>query len=668
MSEAKNTDPLKELDLDLEFLPAWAQKPNDAKPFANYAGDERPRSRGRGDWGDRSPQRRDDNRGRDFKGRDAKGGGQDRKRDGDRDRGPGGNREGGQRPKFQKRDGKRPFDKKGGFRRNDPPPRPPLELDVAIQPEKNGVESLARQIKHTGRSYPLFDIARLILAKPERYLVVLKTRKKQDGSIAQPLFFCQMDETVWLSEEQAVDHVLSRHFDTFYKTEKIETDPPKGTYTFVAQCGMSDQILGPPNYHGYQDKLRAMHADRFPRLPFDVFKSRVKIVHDEEVVKQWLDDQSWKTEYIAINLPEETKLESREVVREHFCQHHLANMITSVDDVALKASVFNKKTPPRMQNLARYELDDQRRFPLKIVNVLSQEFSSHGLQFFKRKKSVTHVSVSRPHHLNLEQTPVSDSIRNIVTFVIDNRDCTRRMILDKFAPEPEKPEVAEAPAEGDEPKPAPPLSPERTAILSDLHWLVHQGHVIEYANGQMEIAPKPQPPQQKKKKPRPPKPPKAEKPETGGESSTSSQTPADTPAAEETKLPETPEPSTAKPESSAETSVPEASDMTEIPEPSQALGQADTDEPTETGGTSSTSSQTPAEAPAAEETKPAETSELSVAEPEPNAETPVSEASDATESTEPTEASAVAEEPAAAEEIPAPADTPAEETPANPAG
>jgi hypothetical protein len=105
-----------------------------------------------------------------------------------------------------------------------------------------------------------------------------------------------VDETVWLSEDQALDHVLSRHFDTFYKTDKTEIDPPKGTYTFVAQCGMSDQILGPPNYHGYQDKLRALHADRFSRLPFDVFKSRVKIIHDEEVVKQWLDDQSWKTE------------------------------------------------------------------------------------------------------------------------------------------------------------------------------------------------------------------------------------------------------------------------------------------------------------------------------------------------------------------------------------
>ena len=636
MSEAKNTDPLNELDLDLEFLPAWAQKPNDAKPFANYAGEERSRSRGRGDWSDRSPRQRDDNRGRDFKGR----GDRDRGPGDNRDRGPGGSRDGDQRPKFQKRDGKRPFDKKGGFRRDAPPPRPPLELDVAIQPEKNGVESLARQIKHTGRSYPLFDIARLILAKPERYLVVLKTRKKEDGSVAQPLFFCQVDETVWLSEDQAVDHVLSRHFDTFYKTDKIEIDPPKGTYTFVAQCGMSDQVLGPPNYHGYQDKLRALHADRFSRLPFDVFKSRVKIVHDEEVVKKWLDDQSWKTEYIAINLPEEIRLESRVAVREHFRQHHLSNLISSVSDVALKASVFNKKTPPRMQNLVRYAIDDQRRFPLKVVNMLSQEFSSHGLQFFKRKKSVTHVSVSRPHHLNLEQTPVSDSIRNIVTFVSENKDCTRRMILDKFAPEPEKPETAEAPAEGDEPKAPPPLSPERTAILSDLHWLVHQGHVGEYANGQMEIAPKPQPPQQKKKKPRPPKTPKTEPTATGGTSSTSPQTPVDAPAAEETKPAEKPDPS-------AEPPAPEASDTPEADEPAEA--KATTEEP-----------------PAAEE---------SDAKDESAAESTAPEASDTVEAPEPSQAlgqadepPAVAEEPPAADEGPAQDDSSAEETPANPAG
>ncbi|MEY3925422.1 MAG: hypothetical protein RIQ63_773, partial [Actinomycetota bacterium] len=30
----------------------------------------------------------------------------------------------------------------------------------------------------------------------------------------------------------------------------------------------------------------------------------VRIVRDEEVVKKWVDDQSWKTQYVCLNLPE----------------------------------------------------------------------------------------------------------------------------------------------------------------------------------------------------------------------------------------------------------------------------------------------------------------------------------------------------------------------------
>ena len=80
--------------------------------------------------------------------------------------------------------------------------------------------------------------------------------------------------------------------------------------------------------------------------------------------------------------------------------------------------------------------------------------------------------------------------------------------------EHEKTEVAVATEDCSTPQPDAPLSPERTAVLSDLHWLVHQGHIIEYANGQMEIAPKPQQPQQKKKNSKLEKEPKKEKPMT----------------------------------------------------------------------------------------------------------------------------------------------------------
>jgi hypothetical protein len=130
----------------------------------------------------------------------------------------------------------------------------------------------------TGRAYPLFDIAQMILQRPERHIVSFGIKKNAEGKPLQPLFVCALDDSLWLSENEAVEHVLKKHFGTFYQAERTATEPPKGKYTFVAQCGISGVILGPPNYHDYQTQLRKLHTERFSRMPFDTFKSRVKIV------------------------------------------------------------------------------------------------------------------------------------------------------------------------------------------------------------------------------------------------------------------------------------------------------------------------------------------------------------------------------------------------------
>jgi hypothetical protein len=459
------------LDLDLHFLPAWAQKPAENQ-YSKFEGGEEPTDRRRGD----RRERRLDRGPRRFEGR---GPGQGFRGE----RGPG--RESGRPGPGPGERGRRP-------ERTEPPP-PPLEVNVSFIPEEKGVESLARQIRLTGRAYPLFDIAFLILKKPDRYNVRFGVIKKPDGQVAQPLFVCALDDTLWLSEQEAVDYVLGKHFSTFYQAEKTPTDPPKGTYTFVAQCGMSGAILGPPNYHDYQSKLRKLHAERFSRMPFEVFKSRIKIVRDEAVVKKWLEDQSWKTEYIGLNVPETIKFSNREEVEQHFRQTHLANVIKSVESHTLSGTAAQALPTAALQRLVRRSWDEQMRFPLKMVNVLSQQFAGHGLQFFKVNKSVTHVAVARPRYLDLELTPVSEGVRKIVDFIQQTPNCTRRKILEALAPAPAAP-----PAEGTPPGTEPPPTPEMAALISDLHWLIHQGHVIEFAKGLIELARKPIP--------RPPKP------------------------------------------------------------------------------------------------------------------------------------------------------------------
>ncbi len=388
---------------------------------------------------------------------------------------------------------------------------------MTIVPDEKGIESLARQIRVTGRAYPLFDIAFLILQKPERQQIRFDIIKKPDGTPAQPLFLCALDDTLWLSEDEAVGHVLGKHFGTFYKAERTPTDPPKGTYTFVAQCGMSGAILGPPNHHDYQNQLRKLHAERFSRMPFEAFKARVKIVKDEAVVKKWIEDQSFKTEYNCLNVPEALKLASREDVEKHFRQVHAANIIKPVETYTLSGPAAKQLRSPELQRLLRFTWDDQRRFPLKVATTLSQQFAGHGLQFFKVNRTVTHVSVARPHFLDLEATPVSEGVKCIVDFVNQHPKTTRRKLFEILAPTPAPSApapmvaatatavpVSAAPADAAAapvPALAPEASPEQAALAGDLHWLIHQGHVIEFANGILETAkrPLPKPPKPEKK-------------------------------------------------------------------------------------------------------------------------------------------------------------------------
>jgi hypothetical protein len=390
---------------------------------------------------------------------------------------------------------------------------------VSILPDEKGIESLARQIRVSGRAYPLFDIAHLILQKPERQQIRFEVIKKPDGQPAQPLFLCALDDSLWLSEDQAVAHLLSRQFGTFYQTEKTPTDPPKGTYTFVGQCGMSGIVLGPPNHHDYQNQLRKLHTERFSRMPFEAFKARVKIVRDEAVVKKWIEDQSFKTEYVCLNMPEPLKLPNREEVEKHFRQTHLPNLVKPVESHTMSGPAARQLRSPEMQRLLRATWEEQRRFPLRVATTLSQQFSGHGLQFFKVNRTVTHVSVARPHFLDLEATPVSEGVKKIVDYINAHPKCTRRKLFDALAPGP-APKAAPAPtaaapapapagteaastappAAAPAPAPAPEATPEQTALAGDLHWLIHQGHVIEFANGILDTAKKPLP--------KPPKPAK----------------------------------------------------------------------------------------------------------------------------------------------------------------
>ena len=165
------------------FLPAWAQEPSASK-YAKYEGEtERFDRRGDRDRRGPRPPRRDGPPGP--------------RRDGNRPSGDrrGPPRPGGGAPRAGRRAaagvsaGPRPDFRRGEPRERRPPPPPLPEIDLSLRPEEKGVESLARQIKMTGRAYPLFDIAQMILQKPERHTVVFSCQEERRGQ-TRPAAVC----------------------------------------------------------------------------------------------------------------------------------------------------------------------------------------------------------------------------------------------------------------------------------------------------------------------------------------------------------------------------------------------------------------------------------------------------------------------------------------------
>ena len=243
-------------------------------------------------------------------------------------------------------------------------------------------------------------------------------------------------------------------------------------------------------------------------MPFEVYKARVKIVRDEEVVKKWVEDQSWKTEYVCLNMPEPLKLADHGGGRETFPRdpqgkHHQAGRNAHDDRHGCAHPAQPGTGAPGAHRLGR-----SKAFPAADRDGAQPAIRGTGLQFFKVNKTITHVSVARPHYLDLEATPVSEGVKADRRFHQRPSEmhaaaavgCTgacaaaarlsSRSSLRSAEPAPSS-QTAE-PVARRQP------TPEQTAVIADLHWLIHQGHVIEFANGILETAKKPVP--------KPPKP------------------------------------------------------------------------------------------------------------------------------------------------------------------
>jgi hypothetical protein len=491
------------------------------------------------------------------------------------------------------------------------------KLDLVA--EEPAIEGIAKQVRSRAKAYPLFELARLIVQLSDRYSVKLTPESDQTAG----LFRVKRDGSLWTSRKEAVNHLLAKHLGQFYRKSSVGIEPPKGAFTVVAQCGMSGVLLGPPNHHEYTSRVISLHASRFKNMPFEVYKSRIRMVRDEALIEQWKSEQSTKTIYIPMtpgseqeapaaeepavaptaesvitteavaatevaegtespaadeitpaaaseesataeapagepapesaesDVAEEQAVAEEEVAEEevsqegtaaaasdegglsleqataHFQEHHAENEVEAAEgEITLSGRTALYDSTQLLRELLLKNLREMDRFPLPLAQAVGKELTGRGLQLFKSHKKIIHVSMARPRYLDREATPIGENFRAILEYLEahpnQRRDKQWTALL-ALRTEPVETAAPAAPegsqrAEGSEaaaavivetaataetaPEAAPDaetLKKREQALGADLLWLLHQGHVIDFAMGNLQAATRPAPKQPSKK-------------------------------------------------------------------------------------------------------------------------------------------------------------------------
>jgi len=443
----------QDLLVDLNFVPEWARTSSEKNPYADHRGS------------------RSDDRDRRSRGGDRRGG--DRGRQDRNARGKGGRREG--RPPQQGRD----RDRDRNRRPTREPVSPPLPVDIAFLPDRNKLNAMVKEMHRTRKAYPIMDLASLFIGKPDHHLLKIQVRNGKESRDDTTLFQFKPNGLVCSDRTRLIQHLVSHHLDDFYDVEVEEGEAPAGNFVCVGRCRLSGEILGPPNYHGFQARIQKMVSTRYSNMTADAYRAKVEMVHDPELVEQWKNENRLHKKYrmkekapSGDELEGEEKEDTREVFTEeqagrHFQEEVLPKLIHTCRRAIVPAKVALNIPDPGLKREIRDAWQKESRFPLSLNFAMRPAFRHMRMHIFKVNKKDAFVTAVHPRPL--DPGAAIETIRDEMTFLRDHPGCTRQEMVDGLRP-------------GSDPN-----SPEVTEVLNNLRWLIDRGHVIEFYNGRLAV-------------------------------------------------------------------------------------------------------------------------------------------------------------------------------------
>lgn len=356
-------------------------------------------------------------------------------------------------------------------------------VDVVLYPEPKPFDVLMNALKISGKTYPLFDIARLILAKNDRFRVLVRPIQKA-SEVPPCLYLSIADQIPFEHEKDAIDHALKQCFEKFFDLEVETVEPPKGSFQIINRCKSTGVLLGPPNYHRYQELLRAHQYKHFSQLSVEQVEQKIEPVKGEEVVNQWLEQMTQQQRYRWKSKDDEKSIvfDNIDRAQQYLLKEQKKQLVRSCNSIRF-AGVDLEKLPPSnsIAQAVKYKLETQKRFPLEVANNLRKKLRKANFSIYKKgSKGISFVCGIKRKFRKPGQV-FADSIQSLINH-IEKHPYMEVSGLSK--------NVLGIDLDTEEGKSLPlDKQKELNELRNSLHWLITEGYVIEYSDGKLFAPP-----------------------------------------------------------------------------------------------------------------------------------------------------------------------------------
>lgn len=345
-------------------------------------------------------------------------------------------------------------------------------FDVLFFQEDKSFDMLIDEMQRTCKTYEFFNVARLVLQKPERFVAAIRRRPNRDNEIL-PMYLSLLDDIPFDSEHEAMNYIINHHLEEFFDIHEEEIEAPKGRFTCVHRCGVTGKLLSAPNYHKYKTILIDHFNSDIRTMSFDRFVSKIETTKEEADIQEWLKQMSKKVTYSPKQLSEgETPTEvlnTIDEVKKYLLEHYRDRILREAKTLRISGVSCGQLPPSNMSRSIQYFLEKQRAFPLDTSNNLRTRLRRAGFGIYRKgKKGVSYVCAVKRKFRQEDQT-FEPTTQSLVDF-LELHPMIDREFLKKEYIEAENLNIEE--------------------VESALYKLIHEGYVVDYENGQLFLNPK----------------------------------------------------------------------------------------------------------------------------------------------------------------------------------